>query len=100
MEGYNATANSIAPLIGLDRVDPITVLMTFGPDIYLISFSAIRDSAGNDPNGLLLMGRKLGLDDLNQIKALTAYCRFGDDGLNRLSSDHAQNARMGSKDQA
>ncbi len=52
---------------------PHTLLMTFGPDIYLISFSAIRDSAGNDPNGLLLMGRKLGPDDLNQIKALTAY---------------------------
>jgi signal transduction histidine kinase len=90
MEGYNATANSIAPLIGLDRVDPITVLMTFGPDIYLISFSAIRDSAGNDPNGLLLMGRKLGLDDLNQIKALTAYDVAFYKGEQQIASVQAQ----------
>lgn len=52
---------------------PQALFLTVDKDIYLTSFASIRTSKGEDPNGVILMGRVLGKDDLAQIKALTGY---------------------------
>ncbi|HVO41884.1 MAG TPA: ATP-binding protein [Aggregatilineales bacterium] len=77
---YNA--GSIAPVA--DRLDfviktaaadaePQTKLISVGPDVYLIAVAAIRTSEGADPNGVLLFGRKLGMQDAETMTALTGY---------------------------
>ncbi len=52
---------------------PQATLVAIGQDVYLIGFAAIRNSEAKEPNGVLLFGRKLGADDVAQIKALTGY---------------------------
>src|SRR5690349_17216419 len=50
-----------------------SVLVPLGADIYIVSVSAIRDSNGANPNGILLFGRKLSAQDTQAITALIGY---------------------------
>ncbi|MEP7289154.1 MAG: CHASE4 domain-containing protein [Chloroflexota bacterium] len=53
--------------------EPHTELIAYLQDVYVVSVAPIRTSDGKDPNGVVLMGRKLGSEDVSQIKALTGY---------------------------
>ncbi len=53
--------------------EPLSTLISLGNDVYIVSVAAVRTSDITDPQGAILFGRKLGPDDMNQIKALTSY---------------------------
>src|SRR5260221_9611151 len=53
--------------------EPQTTLILSGSDVYIAGVDAIFTSNITDPNGMLLFARKLGADDITQIKALTSY---------------------------
>jgi signal transduction histidine kinase len=52
---------------------PITQLIGLNGDVYIISIASVRTSAGNDPNGILMFGSKIGKTDIQEIKDLTGY---------------------------
>src|SRR5258708_6366465 len=52
---------------------PQSGVLKIGSDIYVVAYNAIRTSAGTDPNGYIVFGRKLGADDVSKIKELTGY---------------------------
>jgi signal transduction histidine kinase len=57
----------------IDTADPKPILFSTGADIYTISYTAIRTSGAEDPNGMLAFGRKLAADDIDQLHKLTGY---------------------------
>ncbi len=69
--------------------EPSSTLISISPDIYIISLAPIRTSEGKDPNGVLLFGRKLGADEMNQIKDLTGYDVALYSGLQQIAATQA-----------
>lgn len=49
------------------------ILLGIGSDIYLIAYRPTLTTEGQDPNGMLMFGRKLGADDIQQLHKLTGY---------------------------
>src|SRR5260221_3420410 len=56
-----------------DAAQPVTGVLKIGADIYVVAYAPTRTSAGQDSNGYIVFGRKLGVDDVNKIKELTGY---------------------------
>jgi signal transduction histidine kinase len=92
----------------LAATEPYAALVSISPDVYIITLASIRTSQAKDPNGVLLFGRKLGADELNQIKALTGYEVALYSGLQQIATTQAgtlipspnklQNAATGQQD--
>src|SRR5689334_15384753 len=51
----------------LDNSEQPPTMIAIGPDIYMIAYRPIRTSAGDDANGMLAFGTKLGADDIDQL---------------------------------
>jgi signal transduction histidine kinase len=44
-----------------------------GPAVYLVTVAAVRDGVGANPNGYMMMARRLGAADVAAIQSLTGY---------------------------
>src|SRR5688572_9375328 len=51
--------------------DPVTSIQLINEELYIVAIAPTRKSDGTEPNGFMAFGRKLGAEDLEQIKALT-----------------------------
>jgi sensor domain CHASE-containing protein len=69
--------------------EPASTLVSVSPDVYIIALAPIRTSEGKDPDGVLLFGRKLGADEMNQIKDLTGYDVALYSGLQQIAATQA-----------
>jgi len=49
---------------------PMTRLLVIDGNIYLVALTAIRKGNGSDPNGVLIVGRQLRLEDAEKFRAL------------------------------
>ncbi len=57
----------------LDSESVQTTLASVNNDVYIVAISPIRTTDQTDTNGVLLLGHKLGDDDVQNIKQLTGY---------------------------
>lgn len=84
----------LGDLLGQARMGsaPITRLLLLNEDVYLVALTAIRTSASEDPNGVLIVGRRVRLEDAERIRTLTASEVAFYSGEKRLAAteDHSE----------
>ncbi len=88
----------LSDLLGQARMSsiPITRLLLLNEDVYLVALTAIRTSASEDPNGVLIVGRRVRLDDAERIRTLTTAEVAFYSGEKRLAATEGHTARLDS----
>ncbi|MCE7947281.1 MAG: HAMP domain-containing protein [Chloroflexi bacterium CFX4] len=86
----------LGDLLGRARMSstPITRLLLLNEDVYLVALTAIRTSASEDPNGVLIVGRRVRLDDADRIRTLTVSEVAFYSGEKRLAATENHKARL------
>lgn len=63
-------AQLAVPLLGVWRTaEDFTSIERVGGSIYLVAMSRIRDNQGENPDGLILIGRPVGQDEANRVRS-------------------------------
>jgi signal transduction histidine kinase len=53
--------------------EPTSRLLSLSDGVYIVAWAPTKTSGGEDPNGVLLLARRLGEDDVANIKQLAGY---------------------------
>jgi signal transduction histidine kinase len=88
----------LSDLLGQARMSsiPITRLLLLNEDVYLVALTSIRTSASEDPNGVLIVGRRVRREDAERIRTLTTAEVAFYSGEKRLAATDDHTARLDS----